>query len=454
MRREQIVIAVGLVYFLAALLFLWKVPPDFSRVPWGGVLFFAGLIALAEFLRIPLPRGKGAVSVTFPLGNAMALLFGPGIAAVVAGLATLDAQELSGKVKWHVILFNRAQLSLSAGLAGVAYLALGGTPGTPELARDLLPSLASALVMFLVNVTSSVLFLSLRDRMPLWDTWLLYVRYIVPNYLGTAPLGIILATVFNSVGYLGAAYFFLPLLVAQHAFKLQNDMRRAFLGTISALTAALDAKDPYTAGHSERVGELAARIGRAMGLPENRVELLRYAGILHDVGKIGIRDQVLLKPGRFTPEEYAEMKNHPVLSGRILANAEAMGEVGRWVAHHHEHWNGQGYPDGLTGERIPLEARVIAVCDAFDAMLSRRTYKESLPWEAACAELRRCAGQQFDPQVVDVLLGLAADPGFRQSMVTAVETAQAQAAMALEGGRARPGPPANGSGGGGGLPCS
>lgn len=430
MRRDRAFQVIAVAYFLAALFFFRQVLPDLAGNRWGGILLFAGLTALAETLQIRLPGSTGTISVGFVMWNATALLFGPGTGALIAGLATLQAKDFRRDL--FLVLANQSQMALSAGLAGLTYLGLGGTPNTPELGRDLLPGLASTLVVFAVNISSVVLLLTVKKGLPLFKTWRKYTLYFAPNFLGTAPLALILAAIFNSVGYFGVIYFFLPLLVAQYAFKLQTDMQRSFLDTITAMTATLDAKDSYTAGHSARVGEMAARVAQEMGLPEKRVELIRYAGILHDIGKIGIRDQILFKPGRYTAEEYDQMKTHPVLGGRILAHIQALGEINKWVTHHHERWDGQGYPDGLAGEEIPLESRIIAICDAFDAMISRRAYKESMPWDKACAELRRCAGEQFDPAVADVLLRLAGDPEFRASLQNAVETAQTQAAFVLE----------------------
>lgn len=262
-------------------------------------------------------------------------------------------------------------------------------------------------------------------------------RWIMPNYLALIPLALALAIVYKSVGVLGVAFFCLPLLVARYAFKLHEDMRRTFHGTIRALAAALDAKDPYTAGHSQRVGELAALIGREMRLPEAQVEHLQIAGILHDVGKIGIPDAVLLKPGRFTPEEYDVMKQHAVLSGRILADIEKLEDVARWIACHHERWDGKGYPDGIAGEEIPLGARILAAADACDAMLSRRSYKDRYSWEHTRSEMEACAGRDFDPQVVAALLRIAGNPEVQAVMRAAYANGGQEAAPAGggEGGR-------------------
>ncbi|GAB6877597.1 hypothetical protein JCM13210_23250 [Thermaerobacter litoralis] len=183
-----------------------------------------------------------------------------------------------------------------------------------------------------------------------------------------------------------------------------------FLGTIRALALALEAKDRYTYGHADRVARLAVTIGRQLGLSDIQLEQLQYAGILHDIGKIGVRDEILNKPGKYSPEEYEEMKKHPVIGARIVDGVHSLETVAYWIRHHHERYDGTGYPDGLSGEDIPLGARIIAVADAFDAMLYDRPYKAGRPLPEVIEELKRCSGTHFDPRIVEVLLELISEP--------------------------------------------
>jgi len=193
-------------------------------------------------------------------------------------------------------------------------------------------------------------------------------------------------------GYLNAFLDNAALLVEQ-----QN----LFLGTLQALTASIDAKDRYTCGHSERVAHLSARIARAMNMPEEEIDRVRIAGLVHDVGKIGVPEAVLCKQGKLTDEEFAAIKLHPEIGHRILHDIEPLADVLPGVLHHHERFDGKGYPHGLSGFGIPLFARIIALADTFDAMSSNRSYRAALPREKVLAEIERCAGTQFDPAVVD-----------------------------------------------------
>lgn len=175
--------------------------------------------------------------------------------------------------------------------------------------------------------------------------------------------------------------------------------------TVEALTAALDARHPYTGGHSYRVAEISTCIAREMGL-DSQQHFIHIAAHLHDIGKIGMPDGVLLKRGRLTIKELEEIKKHPETGFQILHKVKILRHVAHAVRHHHERWDGTGYPGGLTGERIPLASRIIAVADAYDAMTSVRPYRPPLTHGEALAELKRCSGSQFDPEVIDTFLRL------------------------------------------------
>jgi diguanylate cyclase (GGDEF)-like protein/putative nucleotidyltransferase with HDIG domain len=179
--------------------------------------------------------------------------------------------------------------------------------------------------------------------------------------------------------------------------------RHARLRAAEGLIRVVDAKDTYAGAHSQSVSRLVEGIARAMGLDDETVEQVRLAGLLHDLGKIAIPDRILQKPGKLDPDELRIMREHAELGYRLLEGL-GVSPVDRWIRHHHEWWDGSGYPLGLAGEDIPLGSRIILVADAFDAMTSDRVYRKAMAREDAFAELRRCAGYHFDPTVVDVLL--------------------------------------------------
>ncbi|HIE51807.1 MAG TPA: GAF domain-containing protein [Armatimonadetes bacterium] len=186
--------------------------------------------------------------------------------------------------------------------------------------------------------------------------------------------------------------------------QLYDDLREQFVQSIRVIANAIDARDPYTRGHSERVTEYALLIARELGLPEGDLEVVRYGGLLHDVGKIGIRDEILLKPGRLTEEEFQIMKSHPVRGADIISPVRQLQRILPALRYHHERYTVDGYPEGLHGEDIPLIARIIGVADTYDAMTTNRPYRKALPREIALQELIRNRGVQFDPQIVDAFL--------------------------------------------------
>jgi putative nucleotidyltransferase with HDIG domain len=191
---------------------------------------------------------------------------------------------------------------------------------------------------------------------------------------------------------------------ALHRQQLFSELERAFSTTLGALRGALEMKDSYTADHAGEVTALCERVGDELGLDPDSLRHLRYAALLHDIGKIGIRSEILTKPGRLTESEFDEMKQHTVLGAGMLRQIPFFSEVHPLVRSAHERWDGRGYPDGLAGEAIPLGARVVCACDAFHAMTSDRPYRAAMALDAARAELQRCAGTQFDPRVVEALL--------------------------------------------------
>lgn len=204
------------------------------------------------------------------------------------------------------------------------------------------------------------------------------------------------AKLFNSIANESAIYL--------ENSQLFDDVHGLMMGLLHSLTSAVDAKDSYTCGHSERVALLSRHLAAEIGLPDVEVEQIYMAGLLHDVGKIGVPESVLQKTGRLTNEEFDQMKKHPEIGARILADVKQIKVLIPGVLYHHERYDGRGYPTGLAGTAIPLMGRIICLADCFDAMTSNRTYRKALPLEVALTEIRRCAGTQFDPTLAEAFL--------------------------------------------------
>ena len=185
-----------------------------------------------------------------------------------------------------------------------------------------------------------------------------------------------------------------------------SDLEKAYLDMVETLRFTVEAKDPYTRGHSDRVSAYSVLIGQHLGLSDSDINTLKIGGLFHDIGKIGIPDSILLKDSKLTDDEYSEIKNHPSIGAHILCNAKVFQDIIPIVKHHHERYDGKGYPSQLAGEDIPYFARIAAVADTFDAMTSKRTYRDALPLEVVKAEIERCAGTQFDPKIAKVFLDI------------------------------------------------
>jgi len=185
-----------------------------------------------------------------------------------------------------------------------------------------------------------------------------------------------------------------------------SKLEQAYMESIETLRYTVEAKDSYTRGHSDRVSQYSVLIGQKLGLSENDINSLRIGGLFHDIGKIGVPDSILLKDSRLTDDEYSEIKNHPAIGAHILSNATIFADIIPIVKHHHERYDGRGYPGKLEGEDIPYLARIAAVADAFDAMTSKRTYRNSLPIDVVKNELEKNKGTQFDPKIVDVFIDI------------------------------------------------
>ena len=266
----------------------------------------------------------------------------------------------------------------------------------------LVAAVAAGVVYVLTATGLSSLAVALREGRAYGAVLQSDVRTIGLTLVGLTPIAWLMALAYLFVGPLVAFVFALPLYTTRAAYKAVVDIRNMFTQTVRALASAIDARDPSTRKHSDHVSSIAVEIGQAMNLSESEIEQLEWAGLLHDIGKIGIRDAVLLKPERLTREERMLMNEHPAKGEEILRDVDQLAKVRPLIRHHHEWYNGSGYPDRLIGDEIPLLARVLHVADAFEAMTASRPYRP-VPLSAAeaLAELQRYAGIQFDPRVVE-----------------------------------------------------
>jgi len=396
-------IYIGVITALAIALFIYLIPslPSLFNI-WWVIIFFLTISTFAEFIPVDLPVG-GAISIGFPIDFILILVYGPALAMLISALGALIGETIEKKRSWYKIIFNASQYALSAGIAGIIYQKIGGVVGLVDLTNYIIPAIISAFGYYVINSSLFMIVISLAEEVSMLSVWKTQIKGIVITYIALAPMGLIMAMVYVTIGIWGIILFFFPLILARRSFELYTKMRKMYLETIRALAAAIDAKDPYTKGHSERVAEMSVALAQELNLSDREIENIEYTALLHDIGKIGIDDRILGKKGSLTNEEFDKIKEHPIVGAKIIEPIDFLKNSYWAIYHHHERYNGDGYPDGIKSENIPILARIIAVADAYDAMGSDRPYRKKLNKDKILKELKDQSGKQFDPEVVKAL---------------------------------------------------
>ncbi len=411
----------------------------FSPLPDPVSLGLLMSLAIAcEVLQVNV-YGDNTASVTIAILFATALTTGvPGVALVSAAVVLIHALRMRpGPAQ---VAFNWANHVIAGAAAVLIIRSLGLELRMANLPSLVVPAAAAALTVYALETGLLAAAISLSSKRNLLTTWQSQFQWLAGHYLVLCLMGLFLSVAYSAFGVLGVGVFTLPVLMMRYAQKqyvdqtrgsmneqkrLNNELAQANQEIVSAsysirqlndelfqtLAMILDSRDPYVGGHAAQVARYAARLAQEVGLPPERVEQVRQAGCLHDIGKISIPEQLLHKPTKLTAEEYEHLKTHAALGGEFLAPSKALRPLAPFVRSHHERWDGTGYPDGLAGEAIPLEARILAVCDAVEAMASDRPYQQARSVQEIIVELERCAGTQFDPVVVGVFVRLAAEEG-------------------------------------------
>ena len=368
-----------------------------------GVAFWTLITLIASAWPVQQPRGSQIGLAVAPI-MASFMLGGPAVGGWVAALGTTELREVRGRIPWYGTLANHAGLVIPAVAAGVVrHVTLPITAGLGPVG-DFGTAMLSATVFLLLNAWLAFVLVGLRTGQSVREVFLGDTRGVAGSMVALAPLSWLMTVVY-AVQWWATALFAVPLYSTRLAYARFIEMREMFTQTIGALAEAVDKRDPFTAKHSHRVKEIAVDIGRVMHVTDAELEALEWGGLLHDVGKIGVPDRVLLKQERLNKDERMIMNAHPVLGAQIIAPVTKLAPELPIIRHHHEWYNGSGYPDRLVADEIPKLARVLHVADAFEAMTAARPYRMTpLTAEQALAELRKFAGIQFDPVVVDAFV--------------------------------------------------
>jgi hypothetical protein len=400
----------------------------FSRIAW---LYIGSVIAAAAVVVALGPfRGLdwavvGALGLLLIACESSATLLNPrGLAWSANTMASLAAVVLIGPVGAALVscctlfglrrgpspeqrLFNTAMYTVSAYLAGRTFLLFGGHVGAPvpgSFPGIIGPFAAAAVVHVAVNfaLIRGVFWLTREPGTPTGRIGL-DLRLLMTD-LGYGAFGVLIAALWTVLGNFTPVLVLVPVFVARWAVAQFAAQQRSYEATVSALCQAVETKDFYTRGHSERVSRGSVMIAAEIGMRAERIAAIRYAGMLHDVGKLGVPTSVLQKRSALTDDEYAAIQLHPMRGLDIVREIGFLDEALAGIMHHHERIDGRGYPMGLAGDEIPEFARVLAVADAFDAMTSDRSYRGARPVPEAVLELQKCAGTQFDLAFVDAFV--------------------------------------------------
>lgn len=432
----------GATIAIAAILTWWgfSVQPVPNPI---GLAVFAVLAIFAELFQVNV-YGFNTVSVS------VAVIFASGLIASLPGVAVTSAvvaltHYFRAHPQLHQTLFNWATHVIAGTVPALTTYMLGLRFGAENLPMLLAEAVILGLLYYTIDTGLIAIAIGLSEKQGLWRTWHAQFRWLIYHYVALCIMGMFLAMAFQTLGLPGVIVFALPPFMMYYAQKqyverteestrelqrMNQELTRANQEIVGAnrsikdlsdelflvLAKIIDARDPFVSSHTTKVADYAVAIAGELGLPASRVESIRQAALLHDIGKIGVSEQILHKPAKLTGEEYQIIKIHTSLGAELLETCQGLRHLAPIVKHHHEWWNGTGYPDNLQGEAIPVESRILAVCDAVEAMASDRPYSRARSLEEIIAELRRCAGTQFDPLIVEKFVRVAQRQG-RQFVV-------------------------------------
>jgi putative nucleotidyltransferase with HDIG domain len=400
---------------------------------------FAFLAGITEAFGVELfSSSHSRVSVSNIIAIASILLFGPMAGVIVQLMTGLTAalaasslnQPQSGKSQASFLrrsAFNMGMLVISIAAGGIMYPLAGGTAGTIFNLSNILPLMVVVAVNATVNLLLLSIVISLQTGQSIVHIWQRDFQWSIPIGLAGGVIGGgALGMAFEMFSLLGLAVFFLPIFLINYSFRLyvantkeyvnkleemNTTLDEANLGLLEALGRVIDAYDVYTYGHSAQVSVYAHEIALKMNLSTEVVSDITRAALIHDIGKVGIKESIVSKPGPLSPEERMIINRHPEIGAGIISEMKGLQSLVPLVKHHHERWDGNGYPSRLSGEEIPLGARVLTLADSIDAMGSDRPYHPPMSFENIRSEIVRCSGKQFDPIVVEAYLQICEEKG-------------------------------------------
>ena len=383
---------------------VFALAPDIDSGFRQAAVCFAALAILSHALEYQLTRKSASGSIAF-LPFIATVAVAPSWTSIAILTSAAAIGEFLARRAPIKAIFNVAQTSLAVALSIFTYRLLGGESLLRQSEFELVPYTLCFVVYLAANSVAVSGAIAVSERRNIWEVWrqnttstLLYDVLSLPFIYG-------FARIYGRWEFVGVFYAAIPLLVMRQLYKTNGKLEKTNQDLLQLMVAAIEARDPYTSGHSRRVSQYSTIIGRAIGLRGRDLERVTIAALLHDVGKIHeMFAPILQKPGRLTPEERAIIELHPIKSEELVSMVGELQDLVKPVRHHHESWDGSGYPDGLKGEEIPLFSRIIMFADTIDAMTTDRPYRAALGEAEVRSELLKYSGKQFDPAICEMLL--------------------------------------------------
>jgi len=408
---------------------LYRLEPQLYQIDWlqawPGLLTSMIFVLVTELYSVDLFIGKTSLSTSAVPMLAGTLLFGP-LAGVILSATYAVIVVIKYRSKFNKYVFNFSNQLIAAMLYTMAIHLFGKPLNEFTLAIQGLLVVIAALIVYIVNTAFISIGMGIDLRQPPGQIWKEQYAWLVTIYIGIGLVATGYILGYREAGIFGTLLMMVPLLLLRISQKQYVDRTRVAVkelheknivleksaeeinhlndSLLNTLAEVIDLRDPYVLGHSKRVTTYAVSIAEKMGLNPQRVKLIHKASLLHDIGKLGISNDILIKPGKLTPEEFEIIKKHAELGGNLVKTSTSLLHLVPIIRHHHEYYNGEGYPDKLKGYQIPIEARIVSVADAIEAMTMDRPYRERLQLKQVIEELQRCSGSQFDPLVVDAAI--------------------------------------------------
>ena len=403
------------VYIITVSLVVHAVYSNFINIELNegiNIFLFVLLTAITESFTVEFRNMS--FSTSFAVTIASYILFGPFNCVMIVSIGFLcRVLKVEGRGYVHLFntpiygtIFNICALVVPIIVGNYLYILVGGNYAINEISSNIFSLLIFVLVHFFINVSIMSKFMSLKIHKSFFFCFIGNVKIGFLNSVVMLPTGILLALVFTEYNYWGLIFVILTIVLLRYTLLLYSNTKMQLTDTVEALMNAIDARDMYTEGHSRRVAEISTKIAKELKLSQGEIEKLNIAAMLHDVGKIGISDNILNKPGKLTEEEYNIIKEHPIIGVRILSEIKNIDYVHKIVEHHHERYDGKGYPDGLKGDEMDIQVHIVHLADTVDAMLSDRPYRKGLSKDIVKAEIEKYSGIQFHPKVAQAYLNI------------------------------------------------